>query len=50
MQELLNAIATSGGKAGMELHWDKFQVLHLQNDIELHSPSGALIQPKDRLV
>ena len=50
MQELLNAIATSGGKAGMELHWDKFQVLHVQNDIDLHSPSGALIQPKDRLV
>eukprot|EP00959_Pyramimonas_sp_CCMP1952_P461839 9482262-Pyramimonas_sp.AAC.1 len=50
MQELLNAIATAGGKAGMELHWDKFQVLHVQNDIELYSPSGALIQPQDRLV
>ena len=50
MQELLNAIATSGGRAGMELHWDKFQVLHVQNDIELYAPSGALIQPKDRLV
>eukprot|EP00959_Pyramimonas_sp_CCMP1952_P298298 6239634-Pyramimonas_sp.AAC.1 len=28
VQNLLYAVATAGGQVGMELHWDKFQVMH----------------------
>ena len=50
LQELLNAVAVSGGEGGVALHWGNFQVLRVQKSIDLCSPSGAVIQPKDRLL
>eukprot|EP00959_Pyramimonas_sp_CCMP1952_P188794 3948673-Pyramimonas_sp.AAC.1 len=49
-QNLLNAVATAGGQVGMELHWGKFQVTHVNNNMELFTPHGGQIHAKDNLV
>ena len=45
LQQLLDAIATVGRRFGMELHWDKFQLMELGGRYELHAPNGSKIQP-----
>eukprot|EP00959_Pyramimonas_sp_CCMP1952_P133175 2784255-Pyramimonas_sp.AAC.1 len=40
VQNILNAVATAGWQVGMELHWDKFQVMHVNNTMQLCTPRG----------
>ena len=40
MQELLDVIARTGLRYGMELHWQKFQLLQVNRQVKLRTPSG----------
>jgi hypothetical protein len=47
VQELLDAVATTGQKYGMELHWSKFQLLQINGDYKLSAPDGSIIEPTE---
>ena len=47
VQELLNVIAEVGLRFGMELHWDKFQLLGLKARYSIVTPTGESIQPSE---
>jgi len=47
VQELLDAVATTGLKYGMELHWSKFQLLQVNGTYKLSAPDGSVIEPTD---
>jgi len=49
LQQLLDAIATVGQRFGMELHWDKFQLMEVGGKYELHAPNGSQIQPSSSM-
>ena len=49
LQELLDAVAWAGARAGMELHWDKFQLIEIGCDIRLRTPEGREIPAQDHL-
>ena len=40
LEEYLLAVAAAGERYGMELHWDKFQLLAVHTEPALHAPSG----------
>lgn len=45
LQELLNSIASVGLRYGMELHWQKFQLLEVNAKYTVLTPGGEQIQP-----
>ena len=45
VQELLDAVATTGKQYGMELHWSKFQLLQVNGEYKLSAPDGSVIEP-----
>ena len=47
VQELLNVIAEVGLRFGMELHWDKFQLLEVNAHYSIVTPTGESIQPSE---
>ena len=47
MQELLDVIAEVGLRFGMELHWDKFQLLEVNAHYSIKTPTGEVIQPSE---
>ena len=49
MSRLLAIIAANGAKCGMQLHWDKFQLLNVRCNFEISKPGGELIQPNSQL-
>jgi hypothetical protein len=46
LQNLLDNIALAGVRVGMELHWDKFQMIKINSDVTLRTPAGQLIAEK----
>ena len=46
LQEFLSKVAEAGQLYGMELHWDKFQLLQVQCQSSIRAPSGDRIEPK----
>ena len=49
LQELLNALAQVGSRFGMELHWQKFQLLEVKTKLCILTPTGDRIPPADLL-
>lgn len=49
MQELLNVIAEVGLRFGMELHWDKFQLLQVNAQYSIVTPTGESIPPSEAM-
>ena len=49
LAEYLSAVAKAGEKYGMELHWNKFQLLPIQCTPILHTPSGDPIPCRQRM-
>jgi hypothetical protein len=49
LQDFLSAVATTGAKYGMELHWDKFQLLSVRGAHRLRKPNGECIPPSDTM-
>ena len=49
LQRLLEAVAEAGASCGLELHWDKFQLISVRCDHDLRTPAGVAIQPKASL-
>ena len=47
VQELLDAVAATGLKYGMKLHWSKFQLLQVNGTYKLSAPDGSVIEPTD---
>ena len=47
VQKLLNAIADTGAKFGMQLHWSKFQMMQINHTYNLRTPAGDAIPAKD---
>ena len=45
LQEFLSRVADAGKLYGMELHWDKFQLLSVQCRARIRTPSGEHIEP-----
>ena len=50
LQQLLDSIARAGANMGMELHWDKFQLLQIKCDLRITDPSGKLIAPATQMM
>eukprot|EP00959_Pyramimonas_sp_CCMP1952_P323016 6758962-Pyramimonas_sp.AAC.1 len=50
LQALLAEIARAGARLAMELHWNKFQLMPVRCDINLCTPSGDHIRPRDSTV
>ena len=46
LQDYLSQIADAGLLYGMELHWDKFQLLQVQCQAIIRTPTGEHISPK----
>ena len=46
LQEFLGRVADAGRLYGMELHWDKFQLLQVQCHASISTPTGESIAPK----
>ena len=46
LQEFLSTIAEAGQLYRMEFHWDTFQLLKVQCQSSIHTPSGDRIEPK----
>ena len=44
-QALLDAVAQSGANYGMELHWNKFQLLQVGGIYHFSAPDGIMIAP-----
>ena len=40
LNRLLSLVASKGRAYGLELHWDKFQVLNIRSDFTFTAPSG----------
>jgi len=49
LAEYLHAVAIAGERYGMELHWNKFQLLPVQCTPALHTPSGVPIPCRQRM-
>ena len=49
LQQLLNAIAGAGANMGMELHWDKFQLLQINCQMRITDPAGKIISPTPQM-
>jgi len=49
LAEYLRAVASAGERYGMELHWDKFQLLPIQCSPVLHTPAGDPIPCRGRM-
>jgi len=49
LEEYLLAVAAAGERYGMELHWDKFQLLAVQSEPVLHTPTGDPIPCRQRM-
>ena len=49
VQELLDAVAATGLKYGMELHWSKFQLLQVRGKYKLSAPDGSVIEPTEMM-
>ena len=49
LAEYLNAVALAGHRYGMELHWNKFQLLPIQCSPSLHTPDGTSLPSKARM-
>ena len=49
LNEYLHAVATAGGKYGMELHWGKFQVLAIQCSPRISATDGSELPVKSRM-
>jgi len=47
VQELLDAVAQTGARYGMELHWNKFQLLQIGAVYHLVTPNGSVIPPSE---
>lgn len=50
VKNFLEAIASTGQKYGMELHWNKFQKMQLRCDYDIHTPEGQLIENKETML
>ena len=46
LQELLSRVADAGKLYGMELHWDKFQLLQVNCHSSIRTPTGERIESK----
>lgn len=46
LQDFLMKVAEAGRQYGMELHWDKFQLLQVQCRASILTPAGTSIEPK----
>ncbi len=46
LQQLLDNIALAGAQVGMELHWDKFQMMKIRSDVQLRTPAGQRVAEK----
>ena len=49
LQEFLDKIAAAGRNYGMELHWKKFQFIHVNGSVSLVAPDGTPITESDRM-
>eukprot|EP00959_Pyramimonas_sp_CCMP1952_P160369 3354317-Pyramimonas_sp.AAC.1 len=49
LQHVLDAIAEAGAEIGMELHWNKFQLLQTGCDISLRDPNGNIIKASGKM-
>jgi len=49
LEEYLLAVAAAGARYGMELHWDKLQLLAVHTEPALHAPSGDPIPCRPRM-
>jgi hypothetical protein len=49
LQDFLTAVAATGAKYGMELHWDKFQLLSVRGSHSLRKPNGESIPCSDTM-
>ena len=47
VQELLDAVTQTGARYGMELHWNKFQLLQIGAVYHLVTPDGSVIPPSE---
>ena len=47
IQEPLNAIAITGARYGMSLHWSKFQMVQVSGTYTLRTPEGKIIPSKE---
>ena len=46
LQHLLDNVALAGAQIGIELHWDKFQIIKINSDVILRTPAGQSIAVK----
>ena len=46
LQHLLETVAAAGATCGLELHWDKFQLISIRCDHDLRTPGGTGIKAK----
>ena len=44
VNDFLAAVAAAGKRYGMELHWQKFQVLAVQSTGDIRAPDGSLLK------
>ena len=49
LQRLLHAVATTGARFGMQLHWGKFQLLNVRCDMKVCTEAGEPIAAKDTM-
>ena len=49
LQNCLDKVASVGNSYGLDLHWDKFQLLQVNDTFNLQSPHGQQIPPSLRL-
>lgn len=49
LDRLLNAVAETGRRFGLELHWGKFQLLNVRCDYSFTSPCGKIIESKNSM-
>ena len=47
LNEFMTAVAAAGKRYGMELHWDKFQLLEVQCHSKVLAPDGSRIIAKE---
>ena len=46
LQSFLDAVADTGAQYGMQLHWDKFQLLNVNRTVHLAREDGSPIEQK----
>ena len=49
VKEYLQAVFKAGKRYGMELHWDKFQVMPVQMHISIYTPDGVALPSKEEM-